>query len=533
MIQPPSHEELQARVAYLENRLRKVSGEKANLYLVLHLVEQLNPVAGVESFLDSLMTVLCSNLGGSNVEIYYLDEGSIHYANLLGERSIVRNITDPLVLEVFQHHCFIEQESDLHHTLLQNNTAAVACTWGMPLLVGNELIGAIKMTDLIGTAQMREYLSPFFSHMALIFNNQIKTRMAETANKAKSRFLATMSHEIRTPLNGILGMAQLLTLSDCTEEKRKKCAETILSSGKTLLTLLNDVLDLSKIEANRLDLIYSVVNPKDILNEVLLLFSGSAEQKNLRLEAQWIGPEIDCQLDPLRVKQMLSNLVSNAIKFTERGTIRIEAFQAGIEGNRAELEFAVSDQGIGIAADKQGKLFKPFTQIDSSSTRRYDGTGLGLSLVRHFANLMHGQVGFESSPGQGSRFWFRIVGFKTQGKRAKPVKINRFSSSISEGHQKLKEQVVKPIEADTIAAEEMAYFDQHQQLKPVLDELDRLLAKNMFDAVGQFKALQNTLEGSVLAPHFLPIGQLIYEMKFEQARRQLQQLQKALGQYER
>lgn len=533
MSQTPSYQDLQDRVAHLESRVRKLSEEKANLFLVLHLVDQLNPVAGVESLLDSLMTALCSNLGGSNVEIYYMDDGSIHYANLLGERDIVKTIKDPLVSEVFQHHRFIEQQTDLSHTLLKNNMAAVACTWVMPLLVGKELIGVIKMTDMVGTAQMREYLSPFFSHMALIFNNQIKTRMAETANQAKSRFLATMSHEIRTPLNGILGMAQLLRPPECTVEKRQKCAETILSSGKTLLALLNDVLDLSKIEANRLDLIYSATNPKEILDEILMLFSGSAEQKNLTLTASWIGPEMYFQLDQLRVKQMLSNLVSNAIKFTERGYIHIEASEVNFEDNRAELEFSVSDSGIGIAVDKQIEVFKPFTQIDSSSTRRYDGTGLGLSLVQHFAELMNGVAGVDSNLGEGSRFWFRITCFKMQSNSINPAKIQTLPSSILVDHHKRHEQPIGPaLETDILQAEETTFFDQHQELKLVLDKLDQLLAKNMFNAISQFKTLQDMLDDTPLAQRFLPIGQLIYEMKFEQARSQLQQLRKALGQHE-
>ncbi|CAG1020508.1 two-component system, sensor histidine kinase [Methylococcales bacterium] len=533
MNQPPSYQELEARVANLESRVRKLSEEKANLFLVLHLVEQLNPVAGVDSFLDSLMHALCANLGGSNVEIYYLDEGSIHFANLLGERKILENIDDPLVEEVFQHHQFIELQSDLSHTLLRNNRAAVACTWVMPLLVGKELIGVIKMTDLVGTAQMREYLSPFFSHMALIFNNQIKTRIAETANQAKSSFLATMSHEIRTPLNGILGMAQLLTAPDCTNDKRLKCAQTILCSGKTLLALLNDVLDLSKIEANRLELIYSAVNPKEILAEVLSLFSGSAEQKNLSLTASWLGPETYCQLDQLRVKQMLSNLVSNAIKFTERGSIHIEAQEVSLDGNHTALEFSVRDTGIGVAKNKQNELFKPFIQIDSGSTRRYDGTGLGLSLVQHFAELMHGDVGVDSSLGQGSRFWFRILCFKTRNKSLTPAKTKAQVSPIMEIQHKPHEQPIRALlETDTIQAKEIALFDQHPRLKPLLDELDRLLAKNMFDAISQFKLVQDMLEDNQLAGRFLPIGELVYQMKFEQARSQLQQLRKALGQYE-
>ncbi|WP_431064970.1 ATP-binding protein [Methylotuvimicrobium sp.] len=404
-----NEQDLQRRIEHLERRVRKLSEEKANLHLVLHMVELLNPIAGIDYFLDSMIAALCGSLGGTNTEIYYLDEGEIHYVNLFGEKRIVGEIEDSLVAEVFATRHFVEQNTDLNHTLLKDNVAAVACTWVMPLTIGDQMLGVVKMSDLLGSAQMRNYLAPFFSHIALILNNKIQTRKAEAANRAKSSFLATMSHEIRTPLNGILGMAQLLAKRECNDTKRLECARTILTSGNNLLALLNDILDLSKIEANRLELNFLAVQPQRILDEIMTLFSGAAQQKGLRIHAAWVDREVKAyQVDSLRVKQMLSNLVSNAIKFTDRGSIRIEARSILDESRNCLLEFSVSDTGIGIPKDKQRELFKPFTQVDSSSNRRYVGTGLGLSLVSRFAELMQGKAGFESDEGQGSRFWFRI-----------------------------------------------------------------------------------------------------------------------------
>ncbi len=519
MTQVPSYQALQERIAYLESRLHKVSEEKANLYLVLHLVELLNPLAGVEGLLQSLMSALCGSLGGTNVEIYYLDEGNIHYANLFGEHRIVERIDDALVAEVFASRKLVEQSTDMSHTLLANDALPVACTWVMPLLVGSDLLGVIKMSDLLGSAQMRDYLTPFFSHMALILSNEIKTRIAETANKAKSSFLATMSHEIRTPLNGILGMAQLLTTPGCSPDQHRQYTRTILSSGQTLLALLNDVLDLSKTEANRLELVYSEVNPQHTIDDVLLLFAESARQKNLAMTAVWTGSaERYYRIDPLRVRQMLTNLVSNAIKFTEQGFVRIEARELTCDGRQAQLEFSVTDSGVGIAAEQQHLLFKPFSQIDGSSTRHYGGTGLGLSIVQRFAELMRGEVGVDSNPGQGARFWFRIgcdsveIAAELQAER-RPADISVKSVSRDD--------------ADVRAEQE--FFRSNQGIGPVLDELDRLLAKNMFSAVNQFNVLQKMLEGSVLAPRFAAIGQLVNEMKFEQAHRRLQQLRSELG----
>ena len=232
--------------------------------------------------------------------------------------------------------------------------------------------------------------------------------MAEAANVAKSRFLATMSHEIRTPMNGILGMAQMLLMPGIQDDDRMDYARTILNSGQTLLALLNDILDISKVEAGKVELESAAFEPGQILHEAQTLFAEAAAQKGLRIESAWNGPTQRYLGDPHRLRQMLSNLVGNALKFTEKGQIRIEAREVERDGQRALIEFSVTDTGIGIPADKQALLFKPFSQADSSTTRQFGGTGLGLSLVRSMAMLMGGDVGIESEAGQGSRFWFRI-----------------------------------------------------------------------------------------------------------------------------
>lgn len=229
---------------------------------------------------------------------------------------------------------------------------------------------------------------------------------AEAASVAKSRFLATMSHEIRTPLNGILGMAQLMQLEPMAPDEYHESVRTIIDSGEQLLHLLNDILDLSKIEAGRLTLELGLVSPQGLLQDTELLFAGTAQQKGLSLVTQWHGaPDQSYLGDAPRLRQMLGNLVSNALKFTAAGQVVIEGRPVG-EGSG--IEFAVTDTGIGIAPDKLDLLFQPFSQVDNSTTRQFGGTGLGLSIVHSLALMMGGEAGVDSRPGQGSRFWFRV-----------------------------------------------------------------------------------------------------------------------------
>ena len=232
---------------------------------------------------------------------------------------------------------------------------------------------------------------------------------AVAANLAKSTFLATMSHEIRTPMNGILGMAQLLVRPELRDEKRVQYAQTILHSGKTLLMLLNDILDLSKVEAGKLKLesIAFAVDP--IISDTHSLFVSSASAKGLQLQSVWEVPTDGCYLgDPYRLRQMLSNLLSNAIKFTEHGFVRIVVSEIERHSQHAMLLFSVSDSGVGLTHEQQARLFQPFSQADSSTTRQFGGSGLGLSIVARLAELMEGEVGIDSEPGQGARFWFRV-----------------------------------------------------------------------------------------------------------------------------
>ena len=227
---------------------------------------------------------------------------------------------------------------------------------------------------------------------------------ADAANRAKSQFLAVMSHELRTPLNGVLGMAQILMMPDITEQERIDYARTINHSGLTLQNLLNDILDLSKIEAGRMDLQAADFDPGELVRETASLFAEAAGKKGLTLTVdRGTLPHPAYRGDPLRLRQILTNLANNAIKFTDCGEVRL-----GVAAEDGTLCFTVSDTGIGIAADKLGSLFQPFSQVDDSFTRRYGGTGLGLAISRQLLQLMGGEITVDSVPGQGSTFRCRL-----------------------------------------------------------------------------------------------------------------------------
>lgn len=246
---------------------------------------------------------------------------------------------------------------------------------------------------------------------------------AEAANRAKSEFLANMSHEIRTPMTAILGFADVLTDADLSEEERRTALGTIRQNGKHLLDIINDILDLSKIESGRLDAKAEPCCPRGLVEELVAAMEVRAEEKGLSLrhEVQGSVPEL-IQSDPVRLRQILLNLLGNAIKFTEEGEVTVTCgFLRGsavlnVPQVEPRIQFRVADTGIGIPRDQLDNLFQPFHQGDSSLTRRFGGTGLGLTISRRLAQVLGGDIEVESEVGRGSVFTLTIT--------AEPVTVN-------------------------------------------------------------------------------------------------------------
>jgi signal transduction histidine kinase/FixJ family two-component response regulator len=442
----PGNANQSEEVENLKFRVRRLAEDKSYLQLILRMIEQINPIDGVHDMVDSMLHSIVESIGGTNIKIWFWVESRIHYASFLEGSQTVTDINDELVNQVINTREFIESSSDSAEALLVGDVQPGAWTWCFPLMVGQELIGVIKLENVhITGTNLRNYLPIFFSHAALILSNEIRSLLrheaesalanqvqdlidarqaAEQANIAKSRFLATMSHEIRTPMNGILGMAQMLMMPNLEPSERQDYAKTIHDSGQILLSLLNDILDISKVEAGKFELVSEEYQPSQFFHDIHALFAEAAANKGVCLELKWHG-DLDQHYrgDPSRLRQMVINLVGNAIKFTQQGSICLDVREIDRTGTTATLEFSVSDTGIGIPQEKLPILFQPFTQADSSLTRQFGGTGLGLSIVQSLAKLMGGGAGVESQCGKGSRFWFRVV--------ANIVEMTTQSSSLS------------------------------------------------------------------------------------------------------
>src|SRR5215510_5154814 len=298
--------------------------------------------------------------------------------------------------------------------------------FGFPITLGGETIGVLeffsrriekpdkellRMMETVGSQlglfmEQREAEAQLRRHQEELRKAK---DVAEAATRAKSEFLANMSHEIRTPMNAIIGMTSLLSDTSMTSQQRE-FVDTIRTAGDALLTLINDILDFSKIESGKLELEQTVFVLRDCIEEALDLLAPKAAEKSLDL-GYFIGDHTPAGLvgDVTRLRQILTNLVSNALKFTSRGEVLVTVTSRQLEGSRYELQFSVKDTGIGIPEDRMDRLFASFSQVETSTTRRYGGTGLGLAICKRLCEMMGGRIWVKSEEGHGSTFCFTML----------------------------------------------------------------------------------------------------------------------------
>lgn len=282
-------------------------------------------------------------------------------------------------------------------------------------LRSRELAEVVEQQTGHRQAEMRSLQEELEVHRKLERELTEAKQTAESAMMAKGEFLATMSHEIRTPLNGIIPMLDLL-MNSRLQPDQHEMLRTAFGSARQLLRIVDDILDYSKLEANKLELESTGLNLRELLESVMRLMEKPAESKGLRLGLT-IDPAVRLAVrgDPVRMRQVLTNLLSNAVKFTERGSVTLNVVRKGESRTHHELRFEVRDTGIGIPSEKAQRLFAAFSQADASTTRIYGGTGLGLAICKRIVDLMGGRIGVESEPGRGSLFWFEVPVLKAPG----------------------------------------------------------------------------------------------------------------------
>ena len=541
-------------IARLKASLRHLAEEKSNLLLISSLIERLNPLAGLQDMIEEMLRSIIEVIGGTNIVLYYWQEGAWHYVDFLGEQRLLTAIDDPQVAEVVEQRQFREIDRKPEDSMLMGSYLPNARTWVFPLTVGPELIGVIKLENInIIAASLRKVLPIFFSHAALILTNELRSETlraktaeldnyfnsaldlfciadtegyfrklnpaweavlgyplaelqgrrfldlvhpddlpvtlevldqlnaqrpvlhfinrnrhreghwrwiewraqpsgtliyaaarditerreaeealdryrqnleqlvaertselcqardaAEAANRMKSIFLANMSHELRTPLNAILGFAQVMERDEHIPEEQRDNLRVINRSGHHLLTLINDVLEISRIEAGRIDLVPVACDLHELLQNIGELVALRAHDKGLAFAVR-IDPSLPIyvETDAGKLRQILLNLVSNAIKYTPHGSVTLSA-EAKVRATSAALRFSVADTGPGIAEEDREAIFQAFFQTEHG-VRLGEGAGLGLAISQQYAHLLGGQLSVESTLGQGSTFILDII----------------------------------------------------------------------------------------------------------------------------
>jgi len=418
----------------LKQRATKLALDKSNQQLVMQLMSKMSEASGLENIIDNMLRSIVDVIGGANLILYYKIDADIFYADVYGVKKHLQQLDDECVISAFATGDASEYEHDFSDTQMLTPAFTHAYTWIYPLKVGSTVIGVFKMESLhIAMRDLYAQLPLFFNYAALVLKNEILgyTRLqnvnnllqqeiiirkqteqkllaakneAEAANRAKSIFLANMSHELRTPMNAVLGFSQLMQKDSGLSPDQRETLNIINNSGKHLLELINDVLDMAKIEAGRVIIENGNFDLGALIRDTIDMMHERAEAKGLELllDQSSSFPRF-VNSDEAKFRQILLNLVGNAIKYTQKGRVIVRLTADDLpDTQQCLLNCEIKDTGIGIAKQDLPFIFDTFVQVGRESDQQ--GSGLGLRITKQYAELMGGQVTVTSELNKGSSF---------------------------------------------------------------------------------------------------------------------------------
>ena len=504
-----------AELNRLKERAKKLALDKSYQQLVMQLMSRMSETSGLDNVIDNMLHSIVDVIGGANLILYYKIDDDIFYADVYGSKKQLTQLNDERLVTAFATGEPVEYEHDFSDTQMLTPAFTHAYTWIYPLKVGTSVIGVFEMDSLhIAMRDLYKQLPLFFNYAALVLKNEIlgytrlqqinkqlqqeiaerkKTEQAlltakndaEAANRAKSVFLANMSHELRTPMNAVLGFSQLLQRDKDLSATQLESLNIINNSGKHLLSLINEVLDMAKIEAGKMMVENSCFDLGALICDTIDMMSERAQAKGLKLllEQSADFPRF-VRSDKSKLRQILLNLIGNAVKYTKQGSITVQLSVETLANQQAcLLIFAVKDTGVGIAEHDLPLVFETFVQVGAESDRQ--GSGLGLPITRQYAQLMGGQIDVSSELGKGSVFTLEL-----------PVTQVEQADCVS--------QTVNELQVQGLEAGQAQY-----RVLIVEDQLEnRLLLKKLLESVGLqvFEAVngqQGVEQFTRWQPHFI------------------------------